>query len=72
MRRTPENDTADMIAQLTDRLANLESEKQIDDTPVQIRVVSETEHSDDATESSVDTDPGWTWNESRWGFNVWG
>lgn len=71
MRLTPENDTADMIKQITDRLDNLESEKQLDETPVQIRVVDETELSDDATASSVDTDPGWTWGTSRWGFDIW-
>lgn len=71
MRLTPQDTFARMLREVNSRLSNLESRRNIDETPVQIRAVSETETSADATEQSTDEDPGWTWGESRWGFDVW-
>lgn len=71
MRLTPEDTFAQMLRRVNSRLSDLESRRGIDETPVQIRSVSETETSTDATQQSVDNDPGFTWGESAWGFDPW-
>lgn len=71
MRLTPEDTTVRMLREVNRRLSNLESRRDIDEIPVQIRTVIETETSSDATEESVDNDPGWEWGTSEWGFDVW-
>lgn len=71
MRLTSEDTFAKMLRTVNDRLSDLEARRAIDETPVQIRSVDETETSSDATEQSVDDDPGWTWGTSEWGYDIW-
>lgn len=71
MRLTEESTFARMLRRINQRLSNLESRRDIDEVPIQIRTVEETETSSDATNTTVDNDPGWTWGTSEWGYDVW-
>ena len=72
MRLTEEDTFAKMLSQLDSRVSDLESAQDVDEVPIQIRTVDETEHIEDSTARSVDTDPGWQWGSSRWGYDTWG
>lgn len=72
MRLTPEDTFAEMLRSAYDELSDFGQGGDADENPVQIRQITETETSTDQTEQSVDTDPGWTWGTSEWGFDVWG
>lgn len=71
MRLTPEDSFARMLRMINDNLDDLQSQSQIDEVPVQIRTVAETETSTDSTTHSVDASPGWVWGTSAWGYDIW-
>lgn len=71
MRLTPEDSFAEMLRGLKDEVRDIGASSDVDENPVQIRVVEETETSTDQIEQSVDNDPGWQWGTSEWGFDVW-
>lgn len=72
MRLTPEDTLADMLQKLRKDVDDIQSESDIDEPPVQIRTVFEVETSADTVTATVDTDPGWTWGTSEWGYDIWG
>lgn len=71
MRLTDEDTLASMMKEVYGELRDLKSQRGVDDVPVQVRVVSETEVSSDSSEVEIDEDPGWTWGESAWGYDIW-
>lgn len=71
MRLTTEDSFAEMMKKVNRRLDNVESNQDVSENPVIIREVTETESSSDTTEQSVNTDPGWTWGSSSWGYDIW-
>lgn len=71
MRLTTEDTAARLLRSVKGDVTNLKSSQDIDETPIQIRSVADSERSSDATEQSTDTDPGWEWGSSSWGYATW-
>lgn len=68
--RNNDFDTAEMLKRLQRQVSRIRA-RDVTESVTVIVQMDDTEQSTDSLSATIDTNPGWVWGESDWGYDSW-